>query len=623
MSRPSSATSETSTYGSTSSYSSDSSDVSDNYESSDTSTDKSFGRRANILLLGETGVGKSTFVNGFINYLWFDKMPESSEDIKKTIWAVPMSFSLIDNNYKQVSVSVGPSDKNEDVESVGASVTQDPKVHVFEAQETEIHLIDTPGIGDTRGYDYDKANFNKIIEFVKDYELHGICMLLKPNNARLNVFFKFCVEELLVHLPAGAVKNIIFCFTNARSTFYKPGDTYVPLKKLLEDRSIRIALVERTMYCFDNEAVRFLAARANGVAFSPEDTNSFCESWKRASDELKRAISHLKIIKPQSGKAIRQLEDVRKTITGLSIPMADITRIIQENIDLQKGHEKELKGLSGEEDDLKDRLKMEVIRYDVIEFDQPRTICMTCAKQVTVNGVTCIEFEKACHDPCYLKTVTAMQMGHPELRGCWAMGGGDTCHVCGHSYMEHMHTMHKASPKKVTEDDPQVLERLRSTSDRQAVIQEEIRKAKDKAKRYKKEYRRIIEISARFAQFIKKNAILDFNSSLGDYLKTQIKKLEDASDLSDTDKKRLSGFRESLQRYEEEVKIFQEAISRGKVTVPTDKEIGELIEELKNLPLTGESFKISLQANERMLKHYAEHLAKTKPATNSKKRRSK
>ncbi|ESU43073.1 Ankyrin repeat protein [Giardia duodenalis] len=483
MSSSSYSTSSSSSSGSSSSSRSYFSDESDSSELSD---NNSRGRRANVLLLGETGVGKSTFVNGFINYLRFDEMPKRSKDVKKVIWAVPMNFSLLDNNYKQVSVSVGLSDNNEDVESVGASVTQSPKVHTFNAHGTEICLIDTPGIGDTRGYDYDKANFDRIIEFIKDYELHGIFILLKPNNARLNVFFKFCVEELLVHLPADAVKNIVFCFTNTRSTFYKPGDTYVPLKQLLEDRSVNIALRESTMYCFDNEAIRFLAARANGMDFSAEDTNSFQESWKRAFYELKRAISHLKIIKPQSGRAIKQLEDVRRTITGLSIPMADITRVIQENIDLQKGHEKELKGLSGEEDDLRDRLKIEVIKYDVIEFDKPRTICVSCAKSVTVSGVTCMEFDTACHDPCYLTTVTASVMGHQELRKCWAIEN-DICRVCGHSYLEHMHTMHKACPKKVIEDDPQVLERLKSTNDRQAVIQEEIRKAKDSAKRYKKE----------------------------------------------------------------------------------------------------------------------------------------
>ena len=177
MSSSSYSTSSKSSSGSSSSSYSYSSDESDSHESPDVSACNSRTSRANILLLGETGVGKSTFVNGFINYLRFDEMPKKSEDVKRIMWAVPMSFSLLDNNYKQVSVAVGPSDNNENVEDAGASVTQSPKVHVFNAHETEIHLIDTPGIGDTRGYDYDRANFDKIIDFVKDYELHGIFIL--------------------------------------------------------------------------------------------------------------------------------------------------------------------------------------------------------------------------------------------------------------------------------------------------------------------------------------------------------------------------------------------------------------------------------------------------------------
>lgn len=202
-----------------------------------------------------------------------------------------------------------------------------------------------------------------------------------------------------------------------------------------------------------------------------------------------------------------------------------------------------------------------------------------------------------------------MVQGHHDLKRCAAMSK-DTCH-CGHSYLEHLHTMHKAEAKKVIEDDLQVAERLKSAADRQTVIQEEIRKAKDKVESYKQEYNRIIEISARFAQFIKENALLDFNSSLGGYLKTQIKKLEDDEDnLSEYDRRRLTGFRESLVRYEEEAAVFKEASSQGNVSVPTDKEMGELIEELKKLPLTGEGFRSSFQANERMINHYATRLNK-------------
>ena len=49
------------------------------------------------------------------------------------------------------------------------------------------------------------------------------------------------------------------------------------------------------------------------------------------------------------------------------------------------------------------------------------------------------------------------------------------------------------------------------------------------------EQRRIIEISARFALLVEKNAILCFNASLGTYLKAQIESLQNRipSDLSE------------------------------------------------------------------------------------------
>jgi hypothetical protein len=72
--------------------------------------------------------------------------------------------------------------------------------------------------------------------FISQYdELHGICILLKPNEARLDVIFRFCIKELLVRLHRTASANICFCFTNSRSTFYQPGDTYPVLKQLLSE----------------------------------------------------------------------------------------------------------------------------------------------------------------------------------------------------------------------------------------------------------------------------------------------------------------------------------------------------------------------------------------------------
>ena len=96
-----------------------------------------------------------------------------------------------------------------------------------------------------RGPEKDKENFQNILAHLSYYnEIHGICILLKPNNSRLTVMFQFCIKELLTHLHKSAADNIVFCFTNARNTNYRPGDK--------ADQSSKYALncQKKTSFCF-------------------------------------------------------------------------------------------------------------------------------------------------------------------------------------------------------------------------------------------------------------------------------------------------------------------------------------------------------------------------------------
>ena len=149
------------------------------------------------------------------------------------------------------------SDSNENFKD-GESATQFPREYSIETENTRYHLIDTPGIGDSRGTAQDNENFENILAFLNRYnKINAVVVLLKPNSARLKIAFRFCVLELLTHLHKSLVINIIFAFTNSRGTFYRPGETLPTLKKLLEDRKIDIALSPETYFCFDNEAFRY------------------------------------------------------------------------------------------------------------------------------------------------------------------------------------------------------------------------------------------------------------------------------------------------------------------------------------------------------------------------------
>ena len=149
------------------------------------------------------------------------------------------------------------SDPNEHFKD-GESATQFPREYLIDTETTRYHLIDTPGIGDSRGTEQDKENFENILVFLTRYDkINAVVVVLKPNSARLTIAFRFCVLELLTHLHKSLVTNIIFAFTNSRGTFYRPGDTLPTLKKLLTIKKIDITLSPKTYFCFDNEAFRY------------------------------------------------------------------------------------------------------------------------------------------------------------------------------------------------------------------------------------------------------------------------------------------------------------------------------------------------------------------------------
>jgi hypothetical protein len=226
----------------------------------------------NILVMGETGVGKSTFINAFINYLTFDTLDEAlnSGDLQ---WVIPTSFqtqvmdrSRADGKIVQHKIIVGDRDDEKDG-SKGDSATQQTSVYPISIGHKTIRLIDTPGVGDTRGVQFDKKNMADILATLNSYdELHGILILLKSNNARLTITFEFCVKELLTHLHRSAVGNIAFGFTNTRISNYTPGDTFGPLETLLAKQpDVQLSLNMKTSYCFDSESFRYLAAHKQGV----------------------------------------------------------------------------------------------------------------------------------------------------------------------------------------------------------------------------------------------------------------------------------------------------------------------------------------------------------------------
>ena len=347
-------------------------------------------KETNILLLGETGVGKSTWINAIANYFAFTTLRDAIEakDMKVHI---PSQFSYTSETGTMQKISVGSESENE-ILKTGQSATQGPRAYKFYVGSHTVSLIDTPGIGDVRGLEQDEKNFENILAHLSYYdEIHGICILLKPNDSRLTTTFRFCITELLSHLHKSAAENIVFCFTNARSTFYRPGDTLPMLKSLLSEyKGAVVSISPNNQFCFDNEAFRFLACLINGVQFSKQDIDTYSSSWDKAVDETNRLFKHIQNLKPHSIENTVSLNNARRIILELSKPLAETAATIQINIDSADAKSKELAASNKTAKELQDQLYLDGLDLEPVHLDYPRTVCThsSCVEYVQVKSFT-------------------------------------------------------------------------------------------------------------------------------------------------------------------------------------------------------------------------------------------
>jgi len=242
-------------------------------------------------------------------------------------------------------VSAGIS-KNEQDRLKGHSATQKTLVHTVQIGSRIVRLFDTPGIGDTRGARQDTENMADILSVLSNYDkLHGILILLKPNNARLTVMFRFCIKELLTHLHRDAARNMVFGFTNTRGSNYKPGDTFEPLKRELAcNKEVDIGLFEETVYCFDSESFRYLAGYHQGVDLG--DQGDYNRSWEKSAHESHRLLKYFGDLKPHQVKSTVSLNETRHLITELTKPMAEIMKVINDTIKVNQDQVKFLREVS-------------------------------------------------------------------------------------------------------------------------------------------------------------------------------------------------------------------------------------------------------------------------------------
>ena len=486
----------------------------------------------NILILGETGVGKSTFINSLVNYLTYTSF-EAAEENDQLLSLIPCAFTITDRECNVIKVVTGQSANECFVD--GQCATQKSTMYRFQKDEFNLQLIDTPGVGDTRGIEKDQENFDNVIEHIKQLdEIHAIVILLKPNESKLNLMFRFCIRELLSHLHVSALDNIMFGFTNSRCTFYHPGDTLPALEKLLDSTSEHhVPITNDNVYCFDSESYRFLAATKQGVVFPDEIRQANIESWEHSANEAMRLLLHISNLKPHQVKDTTALDKTCKLVQALVKPVIEISRLIDQNMLILNCETDSLRNSPSNtsKKQLLDRFAAQQVRLESRRLLQGRVVC-THANCVTLHDrglYKIVDYTTICHEGC--QEIDDSSSSQADMTKCVIMQQDGRCLSCDHSHTDHIHITYETVAAE--ESGPSSATGIQeSKMGKEPIKKLLVAKRQEMIDELKQEKKELEVISIKLGFYLKRNAIIASNDTWLEYLNDVIKQEEKKAALS-------------------------------------------------------------------------------------------
>ena len=519
----------------------------------------------NILVIGETGVGKSTFINSLANYCQFNSLQDAL-DHESLVSLIGSSMWITDDNFNEIVVKI-PGHDDALVQNAGKSVTTTCRTYDVSVNEWTVRLIDTPGLADTRGFDKDCDNIELIMnEMINTECLHGILILLKPNEGRLSLMFRYTINEFLTRLSKRVVPRIAFGFTNTRGTLYKPGETLRCLKELLASSDC-FQIDQQSLYCFDSECFRFLAAVRQGVDFDTGTKDRHDRSWDVSASESFRLIRHFQSMQSHDTSIEKNMMVSRinlRTAAGKLTHVNEREECQRHTLDFLKSDVKKKKQ---EIASLETRLWIPKKGYEQRRRGTPSTVCtnQSCIQIIRDNGVSKTKHLRECHRGCYCgggyyETVNNARLmncsimekiynTHSSRRYCGRCGGyhddyqragnvsGGRCSSCGHGYQEHMTTWYETIEVSSKEIDVNVGSRITAAKKEMEEAEYTIRAAEQQMKNLLSEKATLQNSNKRDACYILQNAIKGNNEALNEFIQHWITSVKEDINRSTSDSK--------------------------------------------------------------------------------------
>ncbi|KAK3566879.1 hypothetical protein QTP86_004761 [Hemibagrus guttatus] len=230
-----------------------------------------------LLMVGETGTGKTTLINAMTNYILGVKFTDE-------VW-----FEI--------------TEKGGDHHMPNQSETQTTKITVYEVfpqdSRTCLTIIDTPGYGDTRGIEYDKQIAENLHKLFRNNtgvkEIDAVCLVVKASENQLSHRQLYIFDAVLSLFSKDIENNIV--------TFITHSDGLPPYNVLNVIKTAGIPCRKNEK----NEIEHFLFNNRQTEERRPEYNRALQTVWDLTADSLKYFFTCLN---EQNRKSLQQTESI-------------------------------------------------------------------------------------------------------------------------------------------------------------------------------------------------------------------------------------------------------------------------------------------------------------------------
>jgi len=412
--------------------------------------------RVNMIVIGRTGAGKSTFINMMTNML-------SGVDYHgKRIIAVRLKVVLNGPNgevfEEWLECDQKYSDKQTDSNAKGgieSSQTQGFNTYEIETDDCIYCLADSPGIGDSDGLGRDQEVIQEIVAAFKELgKFHAICLVHKSTDTRLDLFVRYLIAELKGILTKDCINNFIVCYTYVSN----PGK--IDAKSALAKLEIPL----KNSFYFENDCI--MPPENLRKCYGPEEADNYeaylssaSDNWKRNLAQAKKMISALNSFQEKTSSGIVLMNNRKLALHAIIIEES-------EKIQTQKSNKSEL-------EHTRKSIELAMLNYTQNK-DHTTSKQITFYKEVphveykeklieeTVPGgkfaTRCRKCKNTCHNPCGLEAMYSSD-GDLQLKNCAAFNGASICNTCGclldyhsHSYLAYKKTTERIETTREVED---------------------------------------------------------------------------------------------------------------------------------------------------------------------------